>query len=191
MPVFPVLPLARHIGFSIQVTFCTWPVVPALLMSNCLPHSYKYVYLWLYGKRLIDVCISISISSILCRNMTNTPTFLHCFRCVTAFFRQGEGETIFMFPAPWLKRKSGLSFAYFMQQTLVSVWSTQGPFQRLMTQSYMRQGPCSQEALLLEGRETQTSHSRTINTLPTGTEVKNKSAVGTTGETMTDLLGTG
>lgn len=55
----------------------------------------------------------------------------------------------------------------------------------------MRQGPCSQEALLLEGRETQTSHSRTINTLPTGTEVKNKSAVGTTGETMTDLLGTG
>lgn len=35
---FTILPAARHL-----VTFCTWPIIPALLMSNCiLCQCYSY-----------------------------------------------------------------------------------------------------------------------------------------------------
>ena len=38
--VFPVLPIAGHPGLSTLVTFCTWPVILAPLMSVCLPQKY-------------------------------------------------------------------------------------------------------------------------------------------------------
>ena len=31
--VFPVLPVVRPLGISALVTFCTWPIVLALLLS--------------------------------------------------------------------------------------------------------------------------------------------------------------
>ena len=31
--VFPVLPVARHTGLSALVTFCTWPIISALLRA--------------------------------------------------------------------------------------------------------------------------------------------------------------
>ena len=37
--VFPILPVAKHLGLSVLVTFCTWPAVPTLPLPDAALQS--------------------------------------------------------------------------------------------------------------------------------------------------------
>lgn len=45
-----VFPVARHLGLSILETLGTWPIILAVLLSNCLSHMYCHNTLLLYRK---------------------------------------------------------------------------------------------------------------------------------------------